>query len=193
MAATDPLYARRLPDRLGPHIDLLLVGINPGRRSASLGHHFAGYGNRFWRLLHDSGLTAILLSYAEDHRLPGFGIGLTNLVPRPTRGIDELRAADYAAGRTALMRTIRRVQPGLVGLVGLTLARALGPRTPLAVGLQPWRLQDSDVFVVPNPSGRNAHYGYAQLLESYRALAAEATSRRRRAGGGRSIPRSRPT
>ncbi len=193
MAATDPLYARRLPDRLGPQIDLLLVGINPGRRSASLGHHFAGHGNRFWRLLHDSGLTAILLSYAEDHRLPEFGIGLTNLVPRPTRGIDELRAADYAAGRTALMRTIRRVQPGLVGLVGLTLARALGPRTPLAVGLQSWRLQDSDVFVVPNPSGRNAHYGYAQLLESYRALAAAATSRRRRAGGGRSIPRSRPT
>jgi TDG/mug DNA glycosylase family protein len=161
-----------LPDRLGPEIDLLLVGINPGLRSAALGHHFAGHGNRFWRLLHESGLIPDPLTFADDGRLPEFGLGLTNLVARATRGIDQLRPSEYAAGRAALERTIRRTRPLLVGLIGLTLARALGPRGPLALGPQAWRLRDVEVFVVPNPSGRNAHYGYSSMLDAYRALAA---------------------
>jgi TDG/mug DNA glycosylase family protein len=174
-----PAAASALPDRLRTGAALLLVGINPGLRSAALGHHFAGHGNRFWRVLHDSGLTPRLLSFEDDRQLPALGIGLTNLVPRPTRGIDGLRPADYAAGRAALERKIRRVRPLIVGLIGLTLARALGPRGALAgVGAQAWRLADVEVFVVPNPSGRNAHYQYASLLAAYRSLAERVATRR---------------
>ncbi len=178
--ATKPARLPGLPDRLGPEIDLLLVGINPGLRSAALGHHFAGHGNRFWRLLHESGLTPDPLTFADDGRLPEFGLGLTNLVARATRGIDELRPSDYAAGRAGLERTIRRTRPLLVGLIGLTLARALGPRRPLTIGPQAWRLAEVEVFVVPNPSGRNAHYDYGRMLDAYGALAGHVANRRAR-------------
>jgi double-stranded uracil-DNA glycosylase len=164
--------AALLPDVLDARVRVLLVGINPGLRSAELGHHFAGHSNRFWRLLAEAGLVGEPLTFAEDRRLLEWGLGLTNLVPRPTRGIDELTPAEYVAGRRSLERKIARWSPRLVALIGLTLARTLGPpRTVLAIGAQPWPLASRPVFVVPNPSGRNAHYSYAAMLEAFRALA----------------------
>jgi double-stranded uracil-DNA glycosylase len=160
-----------LPDVLDARVRVLLVGINPGLRSAQLGHHFAGHSNRFWRLLFEAGLVDEPLTFAEDRRLPEWGLGLTNLVSRASRGIDELTPAEYVAGRRTLERKIVRWSPRFVALIGLTLARTLGPpRTVLSIGAQPWTLAGRPVFVVPNPSGRNAHYSYAQMLAAFRAL-----------------------
>lgn len=166
---------RRLPDRLGPNLRVLFVGINPGLRSAALGHHFAGFSNRFWKLLVDSGLVPEPITYLDDVRLPEWGYGLTNLVTRPTAGIDELGKAEYVAGRRTLTRKVATVKPKVVALVGVTVYRAmfdaavLGPAKSL-VGLQPVNLATAVVYVLPNPSGRNAHYSYADMLRCYRGL-----------------------
>jgi double-stranded uracil-DNA glycosylase len=167
-----PAATRRLPDVLDARATVLLVGINPGLRSAQLGHHFAGHSNRFWRLLFEAGLVGEPLTFAEDRRLLEWGLGLTNLVARPTRGIDELTPAEYVAGRRVLERKIARWSAQLVVLIGLTLARTLGPpRAALSIGPQSWPLAGRPVFVVPNPSGRNAHYSYARMLAAFRELA----------------------
>jgi TDG/mug DNA glycosylase family protein len=213
-----------LKDRIRPGVRVLLVGINPGVRSALTGHHFAGYSNRFWKLLADSGLAPGPITYQDDDRLPEWGLGITNLVPRPTRGIDELTAHEYLAGRRALERKIRRYAPRIVALVGLTLARSLLRQTPRLVGtrgeraapavpppsgiaragavgaasslggavedrsarkaskerrdpastpslgLQTVLLAGAPVFVLPNPSGRNAHFSYNDMLGAFREL-----------------------
>jgi len=169
---------RRLPDRVQPGVRVLFVGINPGIRSAAIGHHFAGYSNRFWKLLYDSGLVPEPLTCEQDVRLPEWGYGLTNVAARPTRGIDELTAADYAAGWRRLRAKIRRLRPRVVVLVGVTLATTLRKRarpaaersTPVRVGLQPFDLAGARLFVLPNPSGRNANFSYAEMLAAFRAL-----------------------
>jgi double-stranded uracil-DNA glycosylase len=165
-----------LQDRLASPLDILFVGINPGIRSALTGHHFAGYSNRFWKLLVDAALVPRPVTYVDDEVLPEWRLGITNLVPRPTRGISDLRPRDYTRGRQALVSKIERTKPRVVALVGITLARVLRDETRPAVhntvrlGLQPWRLASLPVFVLPNPSGRNAHYSYPQMLASFRAL-----------------------
>jgi TDG/mug DNA glycosylase family protein len=121
--------------------------------------------------LFEAGLVTETLTFEQDRRLLEWGLGLTNLVSRPTKGIDELTPAEYAAGRRALERKIAQWSPRLVALIGLTLARALGPaRGLVALGPQDWMLAGRPVFVVPNPSGRNAHYSYAGMLDAFRAL-----------------------
>lgn len=189
-----------LKDRIRPGVRVLFVGINPGVRSALTGHHFAGYSNRFWKLLVDSGLAPVPITYKDDDRLPEFGFGITNLVARPTRGIDELTASEYLGGRRVLERKIRRYAPRVVALVGLTLARSLLRETPRltstrgervtpavppaaraskerrdpastpGVGLQDRLLAGAPVFVLPNPSGRNAHFSYDDMLKAFRGL-----------------------
>lgn len=162
-----------LKDRIKPGVRVLFVGINPGVRSAQTGHHFAGFSNRFWKLLFESGLVPEPVGYADDDRLPQWGLGITNLVPRPTPGVSDLRPAEYVAGRAALERKIRRYRPRIVVLIGVSLARALLPsptRAPLAVGLHPEPLAGAPVFVLPNPSGRNAHFSYAQMLAAFTDL-----------------------
>jgi double-stranded uracil-DNA glycosylase len=153
---------------------VLLVGINPGLRSAALGHHFAGLGNPFWRLLHAAGLTPELLEPEEDMRLAEFGIALTNLCARPTRSAAELTRAEMARGRRVLERKCRALQPCVVGLVGITLfAQMFGPRAEGGPGGKTERLGDAAVFVVPNPSGLNASFpGFAHKLIWYRRLRA---------------------
>jgi TDG/mug DNA glycosylase family protein len=152
------------------------VGINPGIRSAETGHHFAGYSNRFWKLLYESRLVPERLTYLDDTRLPEWGFGLTNLVARPTSGIDELRPADYRAGRAALCRKIARFRPEIVALIGVTLYRTLmidraGLRSAaISVGLSDEELAGARLFVLPNPSGRNAHFSYDEMLAAYCAL-----------------------
>ncbi len=178
--------SRALADCLGPDLRILFVGINPGLRSAATGHHFAGYSNRFWSLLAESGLVPERLTYEEDYRLPTWGLGLTNLIARPTRGVSDLRPSEYQAGWRALNRKIRRYRPGVVALVGVTVYQAIAPmlapatiptpsrsRPPAAgsvLGLRPETIHGIPVFVLPNPSGRNANYSYQEMLEAFRAL-----------------------
>ena len=117
----------RLKDRIRPGVRVLFVGINPGVRSAITGHHFAGFSNRFWKLLTESGLVPEPITYEDDHRLPNFGFGITNLIARPSPGINDLTPAEYVAGWGALERKIRRYKPQVVALVGVTLFRAIDP------------------------------------------------------------------
>ena len=162
----------RLRPRLCERPRILFVGINPSLRSAEVGHHFAGPGNPFWRLLHAAGLTPEPLTFADDARLPEWGLALTNIVPRATREAAELAPAEYARGRVALARLIGRLQPRVVAFVGSTVYRAFfGPRASLGAGPKDERIGRARVFVVPNPSGRNAAYpGFADKLAWYRGL-----------------------
>lgn len=163
---------RRLPDRLRSHARILFVGINPSLRSAEVGHHFAGLGNPFWRLLHASGLVPEPLTYEDDARVVEFGLALTNIVPRATREAAELASGEYARGRRALARTIARVRPRVVAFVGSTVYRQFfGPRAGGGSGPKPELIHDARVFVVPNPSGRNAAYpGFQDKLVWFRRL-----------------------
>jgi len=162
----------RLPDRLCPRPRILFVGINPSLRSAEVGHHFAGPGNPFWQLLHAARLVPEPLTYADDARVVTFGLALTNIVPRATREAAELAPAEYARGRVALARLITRVRPQVVAFVGTTVYRAFfGPRASGGAGRKLERIDDARVFVVPNPSGRNAAYpGFADKLVWFRRL-----------------------
>jgi double-stranded uracil-DNA glycosylase len=166
----------RLKDRIRPGLHVLFVGINPGVRSAITGHHFAGYSNRFWKLLSDSRLVPQGLTYEDDERLPDWNLGITNLIARPSPGIADLRLVEYIEGWKVLDRKIRRFRPAVVAFVGVTLYRAvltqldgaLPARTRLnAVGPQPTRIHGARIFVLPNPSGRNANFTYAEMLKAF--------------------------
>ena len=165
----------RLKDVAVDRPRLLLVGINPGLRSGEVGHHFAGNGNPFWRLLHAAGITPRLLGYQEDQQLASFGVGLTNLCPRTTRTAAELTAAEIASGRKALLRKASRWQPEVVALVGVTLYRMCFPAPPPSTaggpGAKPERMGGAPVFVVPNPSGLNASFpGFEHKLVWFKKL-----------------------
>ena len=151
---------------------MLFVGINPGVRSSLTGHHFAGFSNRFWKLLYESKLVPEPITFADDDRLPEWRCGITNIVSRPTPGIDTLRPDEYVAGRARLRTKVRRFKPAVVAMVGVTVFRAMFPerKGAVALGLQDERLGESAVFVLPNPSGRNANYSYAEMLAAFRAL-----------------------
>ena len=161
-----------LRDRIKPGVRVLFVGINPGIRSSLTGHHFAGFSNRFWVLLFESGLVPERVTYKDDDRLPEFGYGITNIVPRPTPGIDTIAPDEYVAGRVRLRRKILRYRPPIVAMVGVTVFRAMFPERKGAVrlGIQRERIGATDVFVLPNPSGRNANFSYAEMLAAFRKL-----------------------
>jgi double-stranded uracil-DNA glycosylase len=169
----------RLRDRIRPGVVVLFVGINPGVRSAQTGHHFAGYSNRFWKLLSESGLVPQPMTYVDDDRLPDFGYGITNLIARPSRGIDDLEPREYVAGWKTLSGKVSRYRPQLLAIVGVTLYRAILPlldpsaersRAAKVLGSQAQILHGARVFVLPNPSGRNANFSYAEMLEAFVAL-----------------------
>jgi TDG/mug DNA glycosylase family protein len=169
----------RLRDRIRPGVRVLFVGINPGVRSAVTGHHFAGYSNRFWKLLYDSRLVPEPITFEDDDRLPEFGYGITNIVARPSPGMDDLKPAEYVDGAKALMAKIRRFTPEITALVGVTVYRALmlalgdreAARRTVPLGFQqPTVPFPTRVFVLPNPSGRNANYSYEEMLAAFRAL-----------------------
>ena len=164
-----------LRDRIEPGVRVLFVGINPGMRSDAIGHHFAGYSNRFWKLLYDSRLVPEPIRAEDDDRLPEWGFGITNIVPRATPGIDTLKAGEFAAGAAVLRRKVDRFRPRIVALVGVTVFRSLfarAGRSPVRPGLQRERFgaHRARVFLLPNPSGRNANFSYAQMLASFRGL-----------------------
>ena len=170
----------RLKDRIGHRhapLRVLFVGINPGVRSALTGHHFAGPSNNFWRLLYDSGLVPERVTHLDDDRLPRWGYGITNLVARPTPGVADLTRTELQAGRAALERKVRRHKPKLVAVVGITVFRALFPLTKrIAPGPSGQQIGDVPIWVLPNPSGRNAHFSYAEMTAAFRALAESANS-----------------
>ncbi len=151
---------------------MLFVGINPGVRSALTGHHFAGFSNRFWKLLFESRLVPERITFQDDDRLPEWGFGVTNIIARATPGIDTLLPHEYVAGRKRLLAKIRKFRPPVVALVGVTVFRAIFPehKGPVATGLQAQTLGGSVVFVLPNTSGRNANFTSAEMLAAFRSL-----------------------
>jgi double-stranded uracil-DNA glycosylase len=196
-----PAWARlRLRDRIADDLRVLFVGINPGVRSATTGHHFAGYSNRFWKLLWEAKLVPEPIGSQEDDRLLEWGMGVTNLIARPSPGIDTLRPAEYVEGWRILERKIARRRPRIVAFVGVTVYRAVLPLVdpgarasprrktkPLqpVIGLQRLEVHGSQVFVLPNPSGRNANFSYAEMLAAFRGLARAASSTGRSRGSRR--------
>jgi TDG/mug DNA glycosylase family protein len=161
-----------LPARLCPRPRILFVGINPSLVSARVGHHFASPGNPFYQLLHAAGLVPEPVTFVDDVRLPRLGLALTNIAERATREASELTAADYARGRVRLARTIARIKPSVVAFVGRTgYARFFGPSASIGPGPKTENIFGAAVFVVPNPSGRNAAYpGFRDKLVWYRRL-----------------------
>ena len=178
---------RRLRDCVQPGVLVLFVGINPGFRSAQTGHHFAGHSNRFWKLLHESELVSEPLTYREDRHLPEWQLGLTNIIGRCTAGIDVLDPVEYRQGVASLKRKIRRYQPPIVALLGVTIFRMLFPpkehvKGPLNLGLTTRQLAGAQIFLLPNPSGRNAHYSYRQMLTAFQVLRDKMEQARRKHG-----------
>jgi double-stranded uracil-DNA glycosylase len=162
-----------VPDVVGPSLDVLFVGINPDPISGERRHHFANPRNRFWRLLHEAGFTARRLDPSAEARLIEVGLGVTNLVPRVSRSSSELSPADFSRGRLVLERKVARWRPRAVVLVGMTVWRALTGKRARAVGLEQPSRGGTRIFVVPNPSGRNAAYSYSEMLRQWRDLARE--------------------
>lgn len=175
-----------LPDYLAPGLSILFVGINPGLRSSDVGHHYAGPSNRFWKILFESGLIPSPMTYRDDGRLLEYGYGLTNLVAKPTAGIHNLSKQDFLQGRRELEEKIITYQPGLVALLGISVARTVLPLArshdsgehvisgAIQTGLQADLLESTRVFVLPNPSGRNAHYSYQTMKGLFSELRAVA-------------------
>ena len=150
-----------------PGLRVLFVGINPSLRSAEVGHHFARPGNRFWPALHAAGFTPRLLAPAEDHELPDHGVGVTNISQRPTRAASELSDDELRAGAAELERTVREHAPRLVAVVGLTAYRVAFGRPRAGLGLQEETIGGRPVWVLPNPSGLNAHFKPADFARLY--------------------------
>jgi TDG/mug DNA glycosylase family protein len=152
---------------VAPGLRVLFVGINPGLRSAATGHNFAGHGNRFWATLHAAGFTPRRLAPEDDALLPSFGLGIVNLVDRPTRAASELTREELAAGGAALEATVARYAPRLVAMVGITAYRAAFALPKAAMGLQAEPLGGRPAWILPNPSGLNAHYTPADFARAY--------------------------
>jgi double-stranded uracil-DNA glycosylase len=171
-----------LPDYLAPGLSILFVGINPGLRSSEIGHHYAGHSNRFWKLLFESGLVPDRMTCQDDGRLLDYGYGFTNLIAKPTAGIQDLVKQDFLQGRQALIAKIKKYQPAIVAVLGISVARVLLPSMAsnayskrsagisVQTGLLPVFLAGARVFVLPNPSGRNAHYSYQNMKNLFSQL-----------------------
>jgi TDG/mug DNA glycosylase family protein len=160
-----------VPDVLAPGLDVVFCGINPGRFSALAGAHFANPRNDFWRLLHDAGFTPRLLDPTEQHDLPNLGIGLTNAAYRTTRGSGDLRRADFTGSLDRLQRIATELRPRAIAFVGKEAYRGvLGERPQL--GLQPSKLSETLLFVLPSTSPANAAVAYAERLKWFTELAA---------------------
>lgn len=153
---------------------MLFCGINPGLTTAATGHHFARPGNRFWPVLHLSGFTPRLLKPAEQRELLSYGLGITNVVARATARADELSAEEYREGGRLLAEKVTALQPRWLAVVGVTAYRAAFDDRKAAVGPQERLIGDSRVWVLPNPSGLNAHWTTATMAQEFARLRAAA-------------------
>ncbi|MFC7528817.1 G/U mismatch-specific DNA glycosylase [Actinoplanes sp. GCM10030250] len=161
---------RTIPDLFGPGLKVLFSGINPSLYSAATGHHFARPGNRFWPSLHGGGFTDRVLHPSEQHLLPGLGLGITNVVARATARADELTADELVAGGKLLTDFVRRTKPRFLAVLGVTAYRAAFDRRKARIGPQPDTIADVPVWVLPNPSGLNAHFQLPDLAAEFAAL-----------------------
>jgi double-stranded uracil-DNA glycosylase len=175
-----------ITDVVGPGLDVLFCGINPGLYSAATRHHFARPGNRFWPALRAAGFTPRRLQPWEERELLRHGCGITNLVARATVAAAELDAGELRAGRRRLERTIRRYRPRIVAVVGIGAYRVAFDRPRATLGRQDERLAGSVVWVLPNTSGLNANHRPADFARAFRELRRASRSVRlaRRHGGG---------
>ena len=159
-----------LPDVIAPGLDILFCGINPSLMSAARGHHFARPGNRFWPALHLAGLTPRRLVPDEDAELLRYGLGVTNVVDRPTRAAAELTRAELRAGAEALAALVAHYRPRVLAVLGITAWRIAFDRPRAGTGLQPERIGGATTWAVPNPSGLNAHAQLPDLARHYARL-----------------------
>jgi len=161
---------RTIPDVVPPRGGVLLCGINPGLYSAATGRHFARPGNRFWPALHRSGFTDRLLTPAEQHLLPSYGLGVTNLAARATATAAELAPAELTEGGRILEEFVRRHAPRMLAVLGVTAYRTAFGRKKAAIGPQDVTLGGARLWILPNPSGLNAHYTADTLAAEFRLL-----------------------
>ncbi len=167
---------RTIRPLLGPELGVLFCGINPGLYSGATGHHFARPGNRFWPSLHAAGFSPRLLAPWEEHLLLESGCGITNLVARATATADELTAAELVAGRRRLERQVRRARPRWVAVLGVGAYRTAFGRPGATVGRQAETVAGAGLWVLPNPSGLNAHYQLPDLVREFARLRQEASA-----------------
>ena len=166
LAASD----RTIPDIIGPGLRVLFCGINPGLYSAYTGHHFARPGNRFWPALHRSGFTPRLLHPSEQGELLALGLGITNMAARASARADELSPDELRAGGEVLAATVTRWRPRWLAVVGVTAYRTAFGRPKATLGRQDEGVAGTPVWVLPNPSGLNAHFTVDQLAARFAEL-----------------------
>ena len=161
---------KKVRDIIAPHLKVIFCGINPGLYSGATGHHFARPGNRFWPTIYQAGFTPRLLSPLEEQDLLSLGYGITNLVPRATATADELAPEELVAGRKRLETKVKRYEPRLVAVLGIGAYRTAFQEKMAILGLQNKLIGNARIWVLPNPSGLNAHYQLADLAEQFRKL-----------------------
>lgn len=175
---------RTLPDYMREGMKLVIVGFNPGEASARAGHYYAGRGNQFWPLLYQAGVVPEALEAEDDRRLIEFGIGLTDLVKRPSRGIEEIRREDFAEGRVMLSQKLEQHHPRIIAFNGKLAYEKFSGR-PCKLGLQKEKLYGAQVFVLPSTSGQNTGDSGAEKLTYFKQLAALLSERAIAKGAGR--------
>jgi TDG/mug DNA glycosylase family protein len=163
-------YGKGIDDVIVPNLKVLFVGINPGLYTAAIGHHFGRPGNRFWPALYDGGFTPRLYSPFESYDLLKLGYGITNLVNRATARADELTDKELIAGAKVTAQKVKRYKPRFVAVVGVGSYRIAFQRPKAILGRQPEQIEGAALWVLPNPSGLNAHYQPARLKELFNEL-----------------------
>jgi len=161
---------KTVPDIIAPNLHVLFCGINPSLYSAAVGHHFARPGNRFWPTLHRAGFTERLLTPSEDGDLLQFGYGLTNIVERATARADELSSEELVIGQQQLAIKVQRYRPRFLAILGISAYRTAFNLPKAVIGQQAKSLDKTIIWVLPNPSGLNAHYQLEDLKQVYREL-----------------------
>jgi TDG/mug DNA glycosylase family protein len=161
-----------LEDVIAPDLKVLFSGINPGLYSAATGHHFARPGNRFWPALHGGGFTPRLFKPSEQALLPELGLGITNVVARTTARADELTKDELRAGGVQLAAKVAEFRPEWLAVVGITAYRVAFGAPKAKIGPQEDPIGGTRVWVLPNPSGLNAHWTPATLAEEFSRLRA---------------------
>ncbi|WP_344399435.1 G/U mismatch-specific DNA glycosylase [Streptomyces longisporus] len=161
---------RLVPDVVADGLSVLFCGINPGLMTAATGHHFARPGNRFWPVLHRSGFTPRLLKPSEQSELLSYGLGITNVVARATARADELGPEEYREGGRLLAAKVARLRPRWLAVVGVTAYRAAFDDRRAQVGPQERTFGETRVWVLPNPSGLNAHWTVETMAEEFARL-----------------------